>query len=142
MTVARASALALVLLKAIATYAAPRSAMDMSPLLAAVSGSAGRDADVRAFGEEHLFGLQFYLDGRLRRVSADGTEAWADERLSDTLVAVRADPARAHVLVCRDRDADGLALALAQAGIASRRAAAPGRTLFVIDRRAAATSAR
>ena len=135
MAVARASAIALVLVKGVATYAAQRSAVDMSPLFAAVTETAGRGADVRAFGEEHLFGLQFYLDGRLRRVSADGTEAWADERLSDALAAVRADPDRAHVLVCRDRDADGLALALARSGLASRRAAAPGRTLFVMYRR-------
>jgi hypothetical protein len=88
------SALVLVLLKGAVACMAPASNTDMAPLFAAVQAAAGTHPDVRAYGEDQLFGLQFYLGGDLRRVSEDGTEPWADEHLRSALAAIRSVPNR------------------------------------------------
>jgi 4-amino-4-deoxy-L-arabinose transferase len=133
--VAVPSALVLVLLKGAATYAGPPSTKDMGWLHATARAAAGPAAEVRVYAEDQLFGLQFYLGGRLRRVSHDGAEPWADERLDEAFAAVRRAPGRSHVLVCPAREASRLEAALAGAGLPHRRVAAARRELFVIDPR-------
>lgn len=127
------SAIVIVLLKGAVVYAAPPSAKDMRQLYAAVRAASGPGAEVRVFAEDQLFGLQFYLGGRLRRVSADGSEPWADERLDGALAAMRRAPERRHVLVSPSREAPALEAALESAGLPHRRAAAPHRELFVVE---------
>ena len=135
--VAVPSALVLVLLKGAAAYAAPPSPKDMGRLYAATRAAAGPAAEVRVYGEDRLFGLQFYLRGQLRRVSRGGAEPWADERLDETLANLRRAPGRSHVLVCPAREAPALEAALAEAGLPHRRVTAAHHELFVVDARAA-----
>jgi hypothetical protein len=109
----------------------------MGRLYETARAAAGPAAEVRVYGEDKLFGLQYYLGGQLRRTCPGGTEPWADERLDEALAAVRRASFRSHVLVCPVGEAPGLQAALAGAGLPHRRVAAARRQLFVIDQRTA-----
>jgi 4-amino-4-deoxy-L-arabinose transferase-like glycosyltransferase len=135
--VALPSSLVLVLAKGAAAYAAPLSAKDMGRLYATVRKVAGPGAEVRVYGERELFGLQFYLGGRLRRVSREGSEPWADERLDDALAAMGGARDRGQVLVSPAGDVPALEAALVRAGLPHRRVAAARRELFLVEPRAA-----
>jgi 4-amino-4-deoxy-L-arabinose transferase len=129
------SALAIVLLKGVAAYAAPRSESDMWPVYSAVRREAGSAAaDYRAFDEEKLYGLQFYLGGELRRVSRV-PEPWADEALGGAIVDMSRTCGRTHVVVSSARGAPQLEAALSGAGLPHRRVHAGARELFVVAAR-------
>jgi 4-amino-4-deoxy-L-arabinose transferase len=140
LAVALPSALVLVLLKGAAAHALPPSELDMRRLVEATRREAGPDAEVRAFGDERLYGLQFYLGGALRRVTSGGAEPWADEPL-DRAVAELRQPGRApRVLVSPARALPEVEGALAAAGVGYRRVAAGSRALLVFGRDARASA--
>ncbi|MFQ5678789.1 MAG: ArnT family glycosyltransferase [Gemmatimonadota bacterium] len=56
---------------------------------------------VYAYEQEKLFGLEYYLGGRIRRVSASGAEPWADASLQSALREIHA----AHETAAREADA-------------------------------------
>jgi 4-amino-4-deoxy-L-arabinose transferase-like glycosyltransferase len=133
LAVAVPSVLAIVLLKAGAAYAAPPSDKDMLRLFAAARSEAGSAAaEYRAFEESRLYGLQYYLDGALRRVSRSGAEAWADEPLDGTLAAMARARGKTWVVVSSSRRAADLGAALAAAGLPHRRITVVTRELFVV----------
>lgn len=49
-------------------------------------------AEVFLYNDAKLHGLQFYLQGKGRRLSPTGQEPWAKARLSDTLAEIKAKP--------------------------------------------------
>lgn len=132
LAVALPSVLAIVLLKAAAAWALPPSPKDMAALHGLVLREAGEAAEVRVYREDQLYGLQFYLGGALTRVTLEGSQPWADERTDEAIASLARPAPRARVVVARSRHADELATALGAAGVAHRRAAAPGRELFVV----------
>ena len=133
LSIAVPSALVLVTLKAVAAYALPPSDKDMGRLYTVARREGGPGADVRAFGDERLYGLQFYLGGALRRVSTGGGEPWADERLEDAVEALRRPRGRPQVLVAQANAVPELERALAAAGVAHRRVGDGARVLFVVS---------
>jgi 4-amino-4-deoxy-L-arabinose transferase-like glycosyltransferase len=140
LSVALPSALALIVLKAVAGYALPPSDKDMGRLHAAARAAAGPAAEVRAFGDERLYGLQFYLGGALRRVSRGGGEAWADERLDEAIAALRGAPQRPQVVITPAAEAPHVEGALAAAALPYRRVRAEPRELFIVSPPASAQS--
>jgi 4-amino-4-deoxy-L-arabinose transferase len=137
--VAAASVAVLVAAKGVAAYLAPESPKDMRSLYLSVRAAAGEDADLYAFGEKELHGLEFYLRHRISHVTAEATESWADESLDHALRDIGARPERPHVLVARTRAAPELDAALETAGLAHEHRRAPGREVFVVRARDAAT---
>jgi 4-amino-4-deoxy-L-arabinose transferase len=131
---------ALVLLKAVAAYAAPASSSDMLRLYSAAEREGGRGAEVLTYEQPGLYGLQFYLDGALRRLSRSDAP-WADARLDQAVAELGRERDRAHVIVSGAGTAEELAAALDGAGLAYRRVPATSRELFVIGRSAAPTAA-
>ena len=75
---------------------------------------------------------RFYQGGALTRVTPDGSQPWADERIEEAVATLARPAPRTRVVVARSRHADELASALAAAGVVLRRASAPGRELFVV----------
>lgn len=130
----------LVLLKAVAAYAAPPSPSDMLRLYAAAGREAGRAAEVLTYEQPGLYGLQFYLDGALRRVSRNDAP-WADARLDQAVAELGREPDRVHVIVAGARAAAELAAALDGAGLSYRRVPSTSRELFVVGRSAAPAAA-
>jgi 4-amino-4-deoxy-L-arabinose transferase-like glycosyltransferase len=102
------TAAALVALKG--TSARYRSDLDMKALHAACREARRGETAFFLFGSDKLFGLQFYLDGRLTRVAEEPLPAWARRSLAsmchemlvaprhDTYVFVAPDPRRGDVL--------------------------------------------
>lgn len=133
LSIAVPSALLLVALKGVAAHALPPSEHDMKRLHALVRREGGPAAEVRTFTGERLYGLQFYLGGALRRVGPYGDEPWADERLGDTVEALRRPLERTQVLVASAAAAPKLEGALDAAGVPYRRAQAGARFLFVVS---------
>ncbi|HYG68329.1 MAG TPA: glycosyltransferase family 39 protein [Anaeromyxobacteraceae bacterium] len=132
LAVALPSVLAIVLLKAGAAYAAPASKNDMRLLYEAARRAGGPAAEVRAFDESKLYGLQYYLAGALRRVSPTGKEPWADERLDETIRTMSRERDRTWVVVSPPSHAAELDAALHAAGLTHRRVPAASRDLFVV----------
>jgi hypothetical protein len=132
LAVAGVSAAVIVLLKAASAHAAPPSEKDMGRLLAAARGEAGPAARYRVFGEDRLYGLQFYLNGALRRVSAAGTEPWADQRLDEALAEVTRAPGTTYVFVSTPGATPSLESALGGAGLTFRHVRADRRDLLVV----------
>jgi 4-amino-4-deoxy-L-arabinose transferase-like glycosyltransferase len=132
LAVAVASVLVLVLLKAGAAWASPAADKDMRLLFEAARREGGAAAEVRAYEERRLYGLQYYLDGALRRVSRTGGESWADERLDHALAEIGRERGRTFVLVSASRRAPELAAALDAAGLPFRRRELARWELFVV----------
>lgn len=129
--VAVPSVAALVLLKAVAAYSAPASPSDMLRLYATAGREAGAATEYLTFEQPGLYGLQFYLDGALRRVSRSDAP-WADERLDQAIEELSRERDRTHVFVAGARAAGELAAVLEGAGLPYRRVPAPPRELFVV----------
>ncbi|MFQ5690495.1 MAG: ArnT family glycosyltransferase [Gemmatimonadota bacterium] len=129
------SAAGLIVLKA-ASAVVPGSG-DMGALHRAVreaeTAAGAPGAEIRAYREPALHGLQFYLDGHLRRVSRAGAEPWADESLAQAVEAMAAaETYRSFVLLTRTKWAGELESALRAAGLPYAGSEAPGRALFVV----------
>lgn len=130
LAVALPSALVIVLLKAGAAYV-PAAGKDMLSLARAVAREAGVEPAVLVYGGERLYGLQFYLRGALRRVSASGEEPWADGRLDDAAAEMTACRAGTFAVVAPRRAGAAVEAALAGAGVPHRRVQVDERELFV-----------
>lgn len=65
------------------------SAKNMKTLYHLCRRAGGDNASFVAFDKAKLYGLQFYLNGRLQRVSLTGKEAWADGTVQDAISKVK-----------------------------------------------------
>ncbi|MFQ5742859.1 MAG: hypothetical protein ACE5HV_04635, partial [Acidobacteriota bacterium] len=104
---------------------------DMRPLFESIERAAGPGAPVALFEESKLYGLQFYLDGRLQRLSTSGNEPWADASLEEA-VERSAAAVRPAAIVTRKRHAAALQAALSAAGRSFERLPLLQRELFVL----------
>jgi len=126
------SAIALVSLKGVAAWRHDHK--NMRPIYEACAAALTADTTVYAFEQPKFFGLQFYLKGRLKRISADPGAEWADASLSHFLdrVVHRPDHQR-YLLVCR-QGAEVVERALGEAGVKWRVQARPeDYTIYLID---------
>jgi len=121
------SVAALLALKAGSTLV--RAPADMARLYDAVAGR----GDVWLYAEPGLAGLQFYLDGRLRRASASGEEAWADGSLEDLVASAAAvRGTSATIILTAPRDVQTLAAALDRKRLTYRRSRAGSLEMFAL----------
>lgn len=125
---AAAGAVLLIVAKGIASIIPSNS--DMSALAAAVRSESGDAADVAAYGEAKLFGLQFYLNGALTRVPRDGVEGGEKglRRLLTTL-----PDGEPLVIVARGRNRSTVADAIGTSGVIARSADEGGWRLWVVS---------
>jgi len=80
------------------------SSRNMKSLYRKCKAFGGEGSRVAVFDRRKLYGLQFYLDGRLERVSYTGREAWADAGIQQVLELLRKDPAKAPNLFVVDKE--------------------------------------
>ena len=79
----------------------------------------GRD-DTRfvSFNRSKLYGLQYYLNGDLRRTSLTGREAWADGSIQEDIRKIRGPgSSRSYVFITDKKEAHGLCNILKESGI-------------------------
>ena len=94
-----------------------------------VSGEGARFA---VFNNPKLHGLQFYLNGHLRRVSPTGKEMWADGSIEDALREMKASESeRSFVLISDEQHSSSLHRALKESGIPFRQVDKKHWILFV-----------
>ncbi len=66
--------------------------------------SGGNVEEVIAFNKSKLYGLQFYMDGRLQRVSPDGKESWADGSIDGTIRKMKSSASLPSYVLVSDRE--------------------------------------
>lgn len=76
---------------------------DMRPLYTACKNMGGADAEFLTFYRPKLYGLQYYLDGALKRASFDGKEPWADAGVYSILENAGKPDSRRYLFIT-DRD--------------------------------------
>jgi len=59
----------------------------------------GRNAEYYVFEEDKLFGMQFYLNGTMQRVTRTGQESWADSSIDELLTSLRSQNASGEYLI-------------------------------------------
>ncbi len=101
-TMALISVLFMVSVKGLATFYP--SSRNMKVLYEKCRNFGGEKGRVAVFDRRKLYGLQFYLDGRLERVSYTGGEPWADAGIHEVLALLRRDPAQAPNLFVVDKE--------------------------------------
>ena len=110
-----------VLIAARGLYCHNHSRNDMKSLYETCRRTAAGSSQVIAM-EPHLFGLQFYLGGRLERISMWKKEAWADDTAEHLVEKIRSAPSAASYLVVTDKGfVKPLSELLDRAGILFRR---------------------
>ena len=124
-------AMGLVLLKGVAAQLPSPS--DMGALAGDIRARAGHDAGVWLVGEDKMFGLDFYLDGRVRRVSRGGRERWADGSLDALLREVAAGRAPPRTLIATGAWSDSLRQVLSHTSVAWTVIPLRGRDMFVVE---------
>lgn len=117
-------------LKAAAAYVYT-SWHDMRRLAAAARVVGGPEARYRIWEEETLYGLQFYLDGAVERITR-GPEPWTDRTLPAEIARLRASTVP-HVFVSARRDTPALTGALSAAGLSFAVYRAPRLRLIRVD---------
>jgi len=65
------------------------------------AGSA--NAEYFVFEEDKLFGMQFYLNGTMQRVTLKGHESWADVGIDDLLSSLRSENMATEYLILSSR---------------------------------------
>lgn len=102
-------------------------------LHAAALSAGGKDAHYVLLGEGGLYGLQFYFDGELERVSVRGTEPWARRSL-DALIsdAMDTDSNQAFVVITDIAGARQMEEAMAGSPRSISRTRAYGREILVV----------
>jgi 4-amino-4-deoxy-L-arabinose transferase len=65
------------------------------------AGSA--NAEYFVFEEDKLFGMQFYLNGTMQRVTLKGHESWSDAGIDDLLSSLRSENMAAEYLILSSR---------------------------------------
>jgi len=58
-----------------------------------------RNTEHYVFEEDKLFGMQFYLNGTMQRVTITGQEPWADTSIDDLLSSLRSENSTAEYLI-------------------------------------------
>jgi 4-amino-4-deoxy-L-arabinose transferase len=81
------SALVLVSVKGITAYYPNKN--NMRQLYKACEEVGGQERQFILFDIPLLYGLQYYLDGRIQRVSLNGKETWASENVEDFLSKIK-----------------------------------------------------
>ncbi len=59
----------------------------------------GKNIEYFVFEEDKLFGMQFYLNGKMQRVTTTGQEPWSDTSIDDLLSSLRNDKTTAGYLI-------------------------------------------
>ena len=62
-------------------------------------GIDSRNAEYYVFEEDKLFGMQFYLNGTMQRVTITGRESWADTSIDDLLSSLINEKTAAEYLI-------------------------------------------
>lgn len=112
---------ALILVGAKGVIAFFPSSSNMKQLHEAVVRAVPDQAGVVVFNHDKLYGLQFYLDGRLRRVTVRGDEAWSDGRLDDSIGDSGARSSGPWVFTAEGPEARTLCSILSRKGVDFRR---------------------
>ncbi|RLC27316.1 MAG: hypothetical protein DRH56_02980 [Deltaproteobacteria bacterium] len=95
---------------------------DMRPLYAMCRDAGGMEARFVAFDRPKLYGLQYYLNGRLERVSRRGRAPWADAAVEEMIGRIKkGEIRRSVVFICSGRQEPKLVTLLRRSGIDSRR---------------------
>jgi len=134
--VAACSIAVLIALKGVAAQVP--SAKDATRVYREAARAAGSDARFVLYREPKLHGFQFYAGRRAERLSATGSEPWADRSLDAALAD--AEPARAYAIVARDALAPEIEALLRAKAILFTRVPLTGRSLFVIPRPSASAA--
>jgi len=119
--IAAVSALVIIVGKGVLTYY-PTS-KDMRAVYSvcqSISGGTGSDTDVFAFQQKKLFGLQFYLDGKLKKVFLDEETAqlYNGRSLKDVFEQIKGQKrGKCYIFVCDREDFEELESRLSRADI-------------------------
>ncbi len=117
--VALVTCLALIAGKGLYTYYPAHR--DMKLLYEISKKSMKNNSQVVAFKKSKMFGLQFYLNGKLQRVSDTGQELWADASLNDMIRTIKDSiHSTSYVFISEKRDAAQLHTALKNAHLRLR----------------------
>jgi hypothetical protein len=81
----------------------------------------GNAEEVIVFNKSKLFGLQFYMDGRLQRVSPTGKESWANGSIEDTIQEMQRSSLSSHVFITEKQQAPILCNVLRKSGVQFQR---------------------
>lgn len=77
-----------------------------------------RNTEHFVFEEDKLFGMQFYLNGTMQRVTITGQEPWADTSIDDLLSSLRSENSTAEYLILSSaRKAPLIERALSDSGL-------------------------
>ena len=110
-----------------------RSPNDMRRLYETCRKVNGDRACFAVFDRSKLYGLQFYLSGRLRRVSLESGRPWADATVDETLRAIKgSDSPGSYVLISDRKKERLLSVQLEKSGLCFRRLSDRFRILYVI----------
>ena len=113
------SAALLVGLKGASAVSTPKN--DMKALYRLYTQKAPGINEVAAFNESRLFGLQYYLNGRLERISISGEEPWADSTVEEAVHALdRMPPGTQRAIIAKKRNSEPLSRILKHSDIAYR----------------------
>ena len=114
--IALATGCVLIVAKGLAPYIPNKR--DMKAVYDMCRALDGHETRFLAFDEPQLFGLQFYLNGHLRRVSVSGKESWADQSLEESLGEIRRSRSSAsYVFISSQRKAPILHQTLERQGL-------------------------
>lgn len=119
-TVAVMAAFSVILLAAVKKIGAFYPNKNDMRALFTMCRTVGTETSNYSFMENKLYGLQFYLDGNLKRLSLNGSEAWADGKIQDILDRIKLkDPefSGPHLFVTGNDHAPTLRQAFADSGI-------------------------
>ena len=121
----------MIAVKGLATYFPARN--NMKALHDFCIEEAGEKTDFIAFRQPKLYGLQFYLDGRLKRLSESGKESWVDGAVKDYLRDFRESLTEKRATFISDKGhADDLAVILQAEQVPFRIVEGKFWTLFLI----------
>ena len=118
--IAVAAGCVLIAVKGVAAYIPNRK--NMKPVYEMCRAMDGHGTEFLAFEEPKLFGLQFYLNGHLQRVSVSGKEPWADHSLEESLRKIQGSRSSAsYVFISSRQNAPILHQALGRRGLPCKR---------------------
>jgi hypothetical protein len=72
---------------------------DMGQVYKMGQKAGSENAEYFVFEEEKLFGMQFYLNGMMQRVTLTGKESWADANIDDLISSLRSEESNAEYLI-------------------------------------------
>ncbi len=108
--------LVIVAIKGAASYYPSKN--NMKTLYDMCMEAKGKDSRFALFNDSRLYGLQYYLDGKLERISPGGGEPWADGSLGDIISKVnKASSPLSYVIVSREQESPLLSKMLKRSGI-------------------------